>query len=123
MEEYKASMRANMNPLCYELRDKFSLHIVTDCKSLYDCVTHSNLPEDKRAAIEVLAIREIALGDFSIYSEDPEDQRLRETRLDKNYHWCCSPEQKADPLTKMTNAEERALWRSYLNFVRVSLPS
>ena len=33
------------------------LHIVTDCNSLYETVVKSRLPEDKRAAIEVIAIR------------------------------------------------------------------
>ena len=95
------------------------LHIVTDCNSLHETVVKSSLPEDKRAALEVLAIREMVVNEehFSDDEVEEETERLKERDISGVYHWCVSEDQKADILTKNSNTEERASWHDDLNWI------
>ena len=60
-------------PICGEVTDisqMLPIHVVTDCNSLHEIVIESCLPEDRRAAIEFLAIREMVTAeDFDSDSE------------------------------------------------------
>ncbi len=63
-----------------EPNDTLKLHTVTDCNSLHECIAKQGLPEDKRAAIEVLSIREmLSREDDGSGSElEDDDDRLSE---------------------------------------------
>ena len=78
----------------------------------------SRLPEDKRAAIEILAIREMLTeaGDHSD-SEVEDDGRLKERDIGAAYHWTVSEDQKADILTKRSVLLDRQEWISSNTFV------
>ena len=85
---------------------------ITDCHSLHETVVKSSLPQDHRAAFEVLAIRELLTTNHATMDEsDPEDTRLKESRLEQRFHWCTSSEQKADILTKMSTGVQRRQWK------------
>ena len=104
-------------------RYEFPLHIITDCYSLHECVTRSGLPKDQRAAIEILAIREIVKAQGELEDSDNEilgDSRLREYAIDKCYHWCCSQEMKADMLTKILTGLARREWMLNLNNIVIT---
>ncbi len=58
-EDYRAAMSVNDTELPDEIEDFMPLHVVIDYASLHENVTKSNLPEDKRCALEVLALREM----------------------------------------------------------------
>ena len=98
------------------------LHVVTDCNSLHETVIKDSLPEDKRAAIEVLAIREM-ITDERGYEDSSDDdtfeQRMRDYRLDTTYHWGEAEGMKADILTKVHTAKARREWQEQLNFVQL----
>ena len=102
------------------LKYPFHLHVVTDCYSLYQTVVRSGLPTDRRAAIEVLAIRELVTIQSEEEEDEDHDMRLREFKLDDRYHWCCSAEQKADVLTKMMTIQQRNAWRESLNWIVIT---
>ena len=94
------------------------LHIVTDCNSLHETVVKSRLPEDKRAAIEILAIREMLTeAGYDSDSEVEDGGRLKEKDVSSVYHWTVSEDQKADILTKKSLILDRQDWMSSNNFV------
>ncbi len=41
-------------------------------------------------------------------------------QLSERYHWCCSAEQKAGILTKLSTSLQRKQWMSNRNFLQVS---
>ena len=93
------------------------IHIVTDCNSLHETVVKSRLPEDKRAAIEVIAIREmITDAGYSSDSEIEDSGRLKERDLASVYHWTVSEDQRADILTKKSLIADRREWLAVNNF-------
>ena len=93
------------------------IHIVTDCNSLHETVVKSRLPEDKRAAIEVIAIREtITDAGYSSDSEIEDSGRLKERDLSSVYHWTVSEDQRADILTKKSLIADRREWLAVNNF-------
>ena len=88
---YKATMSV-VDEVPDEVRDFLKLHIVTDCNSLHETVVKSSLPEDKRAALEVLAIREMVLNEehFSDDEVEAETERLKERDISGVYRWAVS---------------------------------
>ena len=109
------------DPEVYEAARKLlPLHVVTDCDSLHEIVVKSGLPEDKRAAIEVLVIREMILGEDACDSDiDPTIERMCEHNLKDYYHWTVSEDQMADALTKVIGAEQRREWMENLNWISI----
>ena len=65
VESHKAShsVEAPLDGDVIDIRDMLPIHVVTDCNSLHGTVIKSRLPKDKRAAIEVIAIREMVTGE------------------------------------------------------------
>ena len=113
-------------PLGIEVTDTsmmLPLHVVTDCNSLHETVIKSRLPEDKRAAIEVLAIREMVLDEQLGCSSDDEVEadsgRLKERNLANVYHWCVSEDQRADMLTKKSLGYQRREWMTTNNYLSI----
>ena len=96
--------------------DIYPLHAVTDNQSLYDVVVGSSLPEDKRAAVEVLTIQE-QLGDRPDRLD--QDGRFSELLSARRFHWCRDTDQKADILTKMSNGTKRQNFREHQQYVRL----
>ena len=90
------------------------LFCITDCKSLRDVIVKSSLPEDARAAIEVLSIREMMdetmEDELDAGSQENHLTRLKESRLDHKFRWCCSSQMKADRLTKTGTRGDRRQW-------------
>jgi hypothetical protein len=123
-ESYRATMSAcdRMTDSCKELRHTYPLHVVTDCNSLHETVTKDSLPEDKRAAIEILAIKEIVSEEFFDDSSDEDlteaDRRLCDFDLSTHYHWTEAACMKADILTKVHPATARRAWMETIGFVR-----
>ena len=116
---YKATMSvAGSGGVPEEMKDTLKLHTVTDCNSLHECITKQGLPEDKRAAIEVLSIREmLSREDDGSGSELEDDDRLRESDLRSVYHWTVSEDQKSDIFTKKCTREQRAARHEDLNWI------
>ncbi len=101
-----------------EVRQSIPLHVVTDCNSLHETVVKSGAPEDKRAAIEVLAIKEMLVNADDSESEvEAETLRLRERDLSKVFHWTVSEDQKGDALTKRTLKWERDEWHERASWI------
>ena len=100
----------------------FCLHAVTDCRSLYDLLVGSGLPENRRAAIEVLAIKEMLSEGYDEDAEDilEADGKLPDAPVSDFAHWCSTKEQKADILTKHSTSRDREAWRLNYNFVKVT---
>jgi hypothetical protein len=120
-EKYRATDSVKEGQGNELLEYRFDLQVVTDCRSLYETVVRSGLPTDRRAAIEVLAIRElVTLQSAEDADDDGRDLRLREYKLDGRYHWCCSAEMKADVLTKWNTAKDRAVWLQNVNNIKVT---
>ena len=105
----------------YEIAQKLlPLHVVTDCDSLHEIVVKTGLPEDKRAAIEVVAIREVMLGEDACDSDvDPTTERLCEHNFKDYYNWTVSEDQMADALTKVLSADQRREWMNNLNWISI----
>ena len=108
------------------VKSLFVVHIVTDAKSLWDTVVRSTLLADFRAALEVVAIRELFLEQNprpQLEDEDDEgngpSDRLREIFLEENYHRVPSGYMKADALTEVTTKSQREEWLAKLSHVTV----
>ena len=117
MENFKGTDAVLKNMDDVEL---LKLHSVTDCNSLHECVVKSGLPEDKRAAVEILAIREMTENSFG--NELSEDEfngetrsRLKESTVAEFFHWTSNEFMKADILTKKSSVKDRELWLKDLN--------
>ena len=97
------------------------LHTVTDCNTLHETVIKSGLPEDRRAAIEVLSIREMLENKDGDSDSEVEEGtlRLKERNLDDVLHWCVSEDQRGDALTKKTSRLERAEWHDRVNWISI----
>ena len=125
-EDFRAGAAIENKEVAQEYAAVLRLHIVTDASSLHEVVTKSGMPADKRAAIEVLAIREMVTGEQYFSDSDIEDEtaesgdtftRLKERDLQQAYHWCVSEGQKADILTKFTTRQERQEWIACLCWI------
>ena len=92
---------------------------MTDCSSLHECVIRQSLPEDERAAIEVLAIREMVTkaDEATSDGELEEDLRLKERDLRSVYHWTCFEDMKADLLTKKSDRRAREQWHKEVAWI------
>ena len=108
------------------VKNLFAVHVVTDAKSLWDTVVRSTLPADFRAALEVVAIRELIVEQnpkSQLEDEDDDGEgmtgRLKEVFLEENYHWVPSDYMKAVALTKVTTRPQREEWMANLSHVTV----
>ena len=101
------------------VKQAIPLHTVADCGSLHEVATKSGIPEDKGAAIEVLAIKEmLEQRDADSKSEvEAGTARSRERNFAQFLRWCVNEDQKADALTKRTNRQERDDWHSRSSWV------
>ena len=99
-----------------EVARALPLHVVTDCNSLHETVIRSSLPEDQRAAIEVLAIREM-IREKVDRGDQTQDGKLCESNVEFYFHWCDSRSMKADVLTKVTTKLQRQQWEAGLNAI------
>ena len=78
------------------------------------------MPEDRRAAIEAIAIQEIMVENHQTDDLELIDGKLPETKIRERYHWCCTQEMQADILTKQFNATQREKWRSNCDYLKLS---
>ena len=103
-----------------DTRGMLQIHVVTDCNLLHETVIKSRLPEDKQAAIEVIAIREMVTDEGFSSDSDVEDiGRLKERDLADVYHWCVSEDQRADILTKKSLTDVRREWMTNKHFIAI----
>jgi hypothetical protein len=118
---YRASMSVSGTDICDEIRRFLPLHVVSDCPSLHGSIIKSGLPENKRCALEVLAIREMLTLHHYYDEEDAEEEteRLAEKDLRHFFHCSVSEDQKADVLTKITNRLQRDEWHSFVAWVSI----
>ena len=117
--QYRSTMSVDGKRQAPEVDAFMPLNVVTDCCSLHETVAKSGMPDDKRAAIEVIALREMIGGAADSDSEVDEDERLNEEDLGKCYKWCISEGQKADILTKRSNRLERDDWHSRASWISI----
>jgi hypothetical protein len=119
-QNYRATLSLEPLQVASAVRGTLVMHGVTDCNSLHECVVKSGLPEDKRAAIEILAIREL-VADANADSEGDLDEegRLRDEHLERVFHWTTSADMKADILTKVTTGMQRRNWMTNVNAIEM----
>jgi hypothetical protein len=122
-EDYRAvmSLDADTESVIDGVKSFLPLHLVTDCSSLHETVIKSSLPEDKRCALEVLALREMLINEHYESEDDVESetQRLREKELKEFFRWAVSEDQKADLLTKVATRDDRSLWHLFANWISI----
>jgi hypothetical protein len=106
-----------------EINRHLKVYTVTDCNSLHECVIKSSLPEDKRAAVEILAIREMLtqqLGEEDLSEDEFQGRhryRLHDADLKKYFLWSDSKTMKADILTKRSTGIDRKRWIESQNVI------
>ena len=120
-EKYHAKHSLEPTTVPMNIKQYLPFHVVTDCDSLHVTVCLSSLPEDRRAAIEVLALREIVLDEDGDMADLEDDMRLRELNVGRFYRWCDSKSMKADILTKMTSAADRHRWMIEVNDIKLAM--
>ena len=120
-KEYKGTMSVSPEKVPEDVSTFLKLHVITDCNSLHETVIKSGLPEDKRAALEVIALREMVEAEevFSDSEVEADTQRLKERDLSDVYRWCVSEDQKGDILTKLSVREEREIWHDSASWISI----
>ena len=120
-KEYKGTMSVSPEKVPERVATFLKLHVITDCNSLHETVIKSGRPEDKRAALEVIALREMVEAEdvFSDSEVEADTQRLKERDLSDVYRWCVSEDQKGDILIKLSVQEEREDWHGSATWISI----
>ena len=99
------------------------LHLITDCKSLYDHIHREGVPRapsEKRLAIDLAGIRQVLLleGRHQWHQRHGTGEPAPERPLRPPLHWLPTGDQMADLLTKRLKPEEwwQTVKRATLNF-------